>query len=57
MTSGMECVDRLRKGDPNENGAVPYPDRIIRLQVAADAEKNGTAKAPAPAAKPAPKAN
>ena len=57
VTSGMEFVDRLRKGDPNENGAVPYPDRIIRLQVTADAEKNGTAKAPAAAAKPAPKAN
>jgi peptidylprolyl isomerase len=53
VVSGMEFVDKLRKGDPNENGAVPYPDRIIRMQVAADAEKNGTATAPA--AKPASK--
>jgi peptidylprolyl isomerase len=52
VVSGMEFVDKLRKGDPAENGAVPYPDRIIRMQVAADAEKNGTAKAPAPAAAP-----
>jgi peptidylprolyl isomerase len=55
VVSGMEFVDKLRKGDPAENGSVPYPDRIVRLQVAADAEKNGTAKAPAPATKPAPK--
>lgn len=55
VVSGMEFVDRIRKGDPNENGAVPYPDRIIRLQVAADAEKNGTAKPAAPAEKPAEK--
>ncbi len=55
VVTGMEFVDKLRKGDPGENGAVPYPDRIVRLQVAADAEKNGTAKAPAPAANPAPK--
>jgi peptidylprolyl isomerase len=50
VVSGMEFVDKIRKGDPNENGAVPYPDRIIRFQVAADAEKNGS-KAPAPAKK------
>ncbi|MSO73235.1 MAG: peptidylprolyl isomerase [Rhodospirillaceae bacterium] len=55
VVSGMEFVDRIRKGDPNENGAVPYPDRIVRLQVAADVQKSGGAKpkAEAPATKPA----
>jgi len=47
VVEGMEFVDGLRKGDPNENGAVPYPDRIVRLQVAADAKPD------APAAKKA----
>ncbi len=50
VTSGMEFVDRLRKGDPDANGSVPYPDRIVRLQVAADA------KDPPPKPKAAPKA-
>jgi len=36
VVSGMEFVDRIRKGDPSENGTVPYPDRIVQLQVAAD---------------------
>jgi peptidylprolyl isomerase len=39
VVSGMEFVDRIRKGDPDSNGMVPYPDRIVRMQVAADAEK------------------
>jgi peptidylprolyl isomerase len=50
VVSGMEFVDRLRKGDPDANGSVPYPDRIIRLQVAADA------KDPPPKPKAEPKA-
>lgn len=36
VVSGMEFVDQIRKGDPNNNGAVVYPDRIIQLRVAAD---------------------
>lgn len=39
VVSGMEFVDRIRKGDPNENGTVPYPDRIVQMQVASDVEK------------------
>ncbi len=39
VVSGMEFVDKIRKGDPGANGRVPYPDRIIRLQVAIDADK------------------
>jgi peptidylprolyl isomerase len=36
VVSGMEFVDQIRKGNPAANGKVPYPDRIIRMQVAAD---------------------
>jgi peptidylprolyl isomerase len=39
VVSGMEFVDKIRKGDPGANGRVPYPDRIIRMQVAIDADK------------------
>ena len=47
VVSGMEFVDKIRKGDPQANGSVPYPDRIVRMQVMADAAKN-----PRPKAKP-----
>jgi peptidylprolyl isomerase len=39
VVSGMEFVDQIRKGDPNNNGSVPYPDRVIQLQVAADVDE------------------
>ncbi len=39
VVSGMEHVDAIKKGDDGDNGAVDDPDSIIRLQVAADAEK------------------
>jgi peptidylprolyl isomerase len=39
VVSGMEHIDDLKKGDEDANGAVDDPDSIIRLQVAADAEK------------------
>src|SRR5690242_11717911 len=39
VVSGMEYVDAIKKGDPDNNGMVENPDRIIRMQVAADAEK------------------
>ena len=39
VVSGMEFVDQIKKGDPNNNGAVPYPDRIIQLRVAADVKE------------------
>jgi len=41
VTSGMEYIDQIKKGDPARNGAVTNPDRIIKMQVAADAEKAG----------------
>jgi peptidylprolyl isomerase len=39
VTAGMEYVDAIKRGDPNRNGSVVNPDRIIRMQIAADAEK------------------
>jgi len=36
VTDGMEHVDQIRRGDPNKNGIVESPDRIVRLSVEAD---------------------
>lgn len=36
VIDGMEHVDAIRKGDPNNNGAVDFPDRIVKMRVAAD---------------------
>lgn len=36
VTSGMEFVDKIKKGDSNNNGAVTDPDKIVKMQVAAD---------------------
>ena len=41
VTSGMEFVDAIKKGDSDDNGSVSNPDKIVRMQVAADAEKAG----------------
>ena len=41
VTSGMEYIDQIKKGDPARNGTVTNPDRIIKMQVAADVEKAG----------------
>ena len=38
VVSGMEFVDKIRNGPEADNGKVPDPDRIIRMQVAADAK-------------------
>ena len=35
----MEYIDAIKKGDPNRNGAVDNPDHIVRMQIAADADK------------------
>lgn len=37
--SGMEHIDAIKKGDRARNGSVTDPDRIVRMQVAADAEE------------------
>jgi peptidylprolyl isomerase len=39
VTSGMEYIDQIKKGDPGRNGTVTNPDKIIKMQVAADAAK------------------
>ena len=39
VVSGMEHIDAIKKGDQARNGTVSNPDKIIRVQVAADAEK------------------
>jgi peptidylprolyl isomerase len=39
VTSGMEYIDQIKKGDQARNGAVTNPDKIVKMQVAADAEK------------------
>jgi cyclophilin family peptidyl-prolyl cis-trans isomerase len=38
VVSGMEAVDKIKKGSQAQNGAVADPDRIVRMQVAADAK-------------------
>ena len=37
VTEGMEHIDALKKGSNARNGAVTDPDKIVRMQVAADA--------------------
>jgi peptidylprolyl isomerase len=37
VVSGMDAVDRIKKGSEAMNGAVTDPDRIVRMRVAADA--------------------
>ena len=39
VVSGMDNIDKVTKGDSARNGAVTNPDKIIKMQVAADAEK------------------
>jgi peptidylprolyl isomerase len=36
VTSGMEFIDAIKKGDSGHNGQVSNPDKIIKMQVAAD---------------------
>lgn len=41
VVKGMEFVDKIKKGDQANNGLVNGPDKIVRMQVAADAAKAG----------------
>jgi peptidylprolyl isomerase len=41
VVSGMDAIDAIKKGSKDNNGAVTDPDHIIRMQVAADADKKG----------------
>jgi cyclophilin family peptidyl-prolyl cis-trans isomerase len=38
VVSGMEAVDKIKKGPQAENGMVTNPDKILKMQVAADAK-------------------
>ncbi len=38
VVSGMDAVDKIKKGPEAQNGAVTDPDRIVKMQVAADAK-------------------
>ena len=38
VVSGMEFVDKIKKGDEGNNGLVDKPDRIVKMQLAADAK-------------------
>jgi peptidylprolyl isomerase len=39
VVDGMEYVDRIKKGSSYNNGTVTNPDKIIRMQVAADVKE------------------
>lgn len=43
VTSGMEFIDAVKKGDSRANGAVDDPTSIVKMQVAADVEKKAKA--------------
>jgi peptidylprolyl isomerase len=38
VVSGMDVVDKIKKGPESQNGAVANPDKITQMQVAADAK-------------------
>ncbi len=38
VTSGLDVLDKIKKGDRAANGAVSNPDKIVRLRLAADAK-------------------
>ena len=35
----MDVVDKIKKGAEADNGTVTDPDKIIKMQIAADAKK------------------
>jgi peptidylprolyl isomerase len=39
VTKGMEFIDAIKKGDSQRGGTVVNPDRIVKMQIASDAEK------------------
>ncbi|TIV67170.1 MAG: peptidylprolyl isomerase, partial [Mesorhizobium sp.] len=36
VVSGMDLVDKIKKGDEADNGTVTDPDRMIKVRIAAD---------------------
>jgi peptidylprolyl isomerase len=39
VIDGMDAVDKIKKGDPSNNGMVNDPDRIVWMKVAADVKQ------------------
>lgn len=39
VVSGMEFVDKIKKGDERRNGSVTDPDKIVSMRVAADVKE------------------
>jgi peptidylprolyl isomerase len=39
VVSGMDVVDQIKKGDEAQNGMVANPDKILKMQIAADAKQ------------------
>ena len=38
VIEGMEHVDKIKRGAPQNNGLVENPDKIVRMQIASDLE-------------------
>lgn len=38
VVSGMDLVDKIKKGDSSSNGLVSNPDKILKMQVAEDSQ-------------------
>lgn len=38
VVSGMDVVDKIKKGEQSNNGAVKSPDKIVKMQLAAEAK-------------------
>jgi peptidylprolyl isomerase len=39
VLEGMDLVDRIKKGDPSDNGIVSKPDKLVRARILADVKK------------------
>ncbi|MGH6841312.1 MAG: peptidylprolyl isomerase, partial [Methylocella sp.] len=37
VISGMDIVDKIKKGSKSDNGSVTDPDKIVKMQLAAGA--------------------
>ena len=42
----MERVDAIKLGDPARNGSVAHPDKMLRVQLAADATDHAVLSEP-----------
>jgi peptidylprolyl isomerase len=38
VVAGMDVADKIKKGSAADNGSVPNPDKIVKMQLAADAK-------------------